>query len=148
MEMPPEDVTKLFFVEPKAKNYTTYYQKKVSVSTTTQQQRARKDFIHQDSASSHTAKSAIKRLKDKKKKFSSDEIDFEIAVLPLDASELTDEDKGDENDENSREITENDVPGSLVVRTCDSFQSEQSFSISTTRNRKRQKDISHLGDKE
>ncbi|GFX23359.1 hypothetical protein TNCV_4936741 [Trichonephila clavipes] len=47
----------------------------------------------------------------------SDEIDFEIALLPTDASELTDEDEWNENDVNSREITENDVPGSLVVKT-------------------------------
>ncbi|GFS68873.1 hypothetical protein TNCV_409471 [Trichonephila clavipes] len=47
----------------------------------------------------------------------SDEIDFEIAVLPSDASEVTEEDEGDENEVNSLEITENDVPGSLDVRT-------------------------------
>ncbi|GFU67549.1 hypothetical protein TNCV_3239961 [Trichonephila clavipes] len=34
----------------------------------------------------------------------SDEIDFEIAVLPPDASELTDEDEGDENEVNTDEI--------------------------------------------
>ncbi|GFY10228.1 uncharacterized protein TNCV_2629071 [Trichonephila clavipes] len=34
--------------------------------------------------------------------------------LPPDVSELTDEDEGNENEVNSREITENDPPGSLV----------------------------------
>ncbi|GFV55448.1 hypothetical protein TNCV_3776351, partial [Trichonephila clavipes] len=66
-------------------------------------------------------------------------------VTTRDVRELTDKDEGDENEVNSCEITENDVPGSLVVRTWNSFQPEQSFSISTTKNRKKIKDTSHLG---
>ncbi|GFV20960.1 transposable element Tc3 transposase [Trichonephila clavipes] len=47
----------------------------------------------------------------------SDEIDVEIAVLPPDANELIDKDEGDENEVNTGEITENDVPRSGKVRT-------------------------------
>ncbi|GFU27343.1 hypothetical protein TNCV_4518981 [Trichonephila clavipes] len=47
----------------------------------------------------------------------SDEIDVEIAVLPPDANELIDKDEGDENEVNTGEITENDVPRSRKVRT-------------------------------
>ncbi|XP_035227192.1 piggyBac transposable element-derived protein 3-like [Stegodyphus dumicola] len=44
----------------------------------------------------------------------SDESEVEIVVLPPDASELTDEDEGDENEVNTGEITVTDVPGSLI----------------------------------
>ncbi|GFW29129.1 uncharacterized protein TNCV_2838691 [Trichonephila clavipes] len=44
----------------------------------------------------------------------SDESNIEIAVLP-DASELTDEDEGDENEINTGVISVKDVPGSLEV---------------------------------
>ncbi|GFW55101.1 hypothetical protein TNCV_2787161 [Trichonephila clavipes] len=47
----------------------------------------------------------------------SDEIGIEIVVLPLDASELYDEDEGDENEVNFHAINESAVPWSLVVRT-------------------------------
>ncbi|GFY03862.1 zinc finger protein [Trichonephila clavipes] len=43
----------------------------------------------------------------------SDESDVEIAVLPPDASELTDEDEGDENEVNTGEIIISDVAGYL-----------------------------------
>ncbi|GFT23493.1 hypothetical protein TNCV_2017321 [Trichonephila clavipes] len=39
----------------------------------------------------------------------------------LDASELTDEDEGDENEVNTGEIIVKDVPGSLEIRRGDSF---------------------------
>ncbi|GFQ77537.1 hypothetical protein TNCT_137071 [Trichonephila clavata] len=54
----------------------------------------------------------------------SDASDVEISVLPLETSKINDEDKGDENEVNIREIIVNDVPGSLGVRIGDSFQSE------------------------
>ncbi|GFU49173.1 hypothetical protein TNCV_2674741 [Trichonephila clavipes] len=74
-----------------------------------------------------------------------DESDFEITVLPPDAIEVTDDDERDKDEVNTVESTENDVSGYLEVRTGDSFMPEQSFSISTTKNRKRLKDISHRG---
>ncbi|GFV88269.1 hypothetical protein TNCV_4543151 [Trichonephila clavipes] len=60
-------------------------------------------------------------------------------------SELTDEDEGDKNEVNTGEISENDVPGYLEVRTTYSFQTEQRFSISTTKKRNKLKNINHLG---
>ncbi|GFW40211.1 hypothetical protein TNCV_5118941 [Trichonephila clavipes] len=71
----------------------------------------------------------------------SDESDVEIAVLPPEARELTDEDEGDENEVNTCEIFINDAHGSLDVRNGDSFQSEPSTSpsVSTTKSRKKAK---------
>ncbi|GFT10908.1 hypothetical protein TNCV_1944981 [Trichonephila clavipes] len=46
----------------------------------------------------------------------SDESDVEIAVLPPDATELTDEDEEDDNEVNTGEIIMNDVPGSLEAK--------------------------------
>ncbi|GFR02738.1 hypothetical protein TNCT_537891 [Trichonephila clavata] len=43
----------------------------------------------------------------------SDQSDVEIAVLPPNASELTDKDQGDENEVNTGESIVKDVPGSL-----------------------------------
>ncbi|GFT04382.1 hypothetical protein TNCV_1929131 [Trichonephila clavipes] len=56
-------------------------------------------------------------------KHDSDEIDVEIVALPPFANELTDGDEG--GDEiNTGKIIVKDVPGSLEVRSGDSFQSE------------------------
>ncbi|GFR20986.1 hypothetical protein TNCT_686371 [Trichonephila clavata] len=60
----------------------------------------------------------------------SDESDIEIAVLPPDVNEITDENKGDQNEINTSEILVNDIPGSLEVRTGDNFQPELSTSSS------------------
>ncbi|XP_035229166.1 piggyBac transposable element-derived protein 3-like [Stegodyphus dumicola] len=64
----------------------------------------------------------------------SDESEVEIAVLPPNASELTDEDEGDANEVNTGEIIVTDVPGSLEFITGDSFRLEPSTSssVSTT----------------
>ncbi|GFU66437.1 hypothetical protein TNCV_3806801 [Trichonephila clavipes] len=58
-----------------------------------------------------------------------------------DASELTDENEGDENEVNNGEIILNDVPGCLEVRTGDSFQPEPSTKsrCSTMKSRKKTK---------
>ncbi|GFW30308.1 hypothetical protein TNCV_3850791 [Trichonephila clavipes] len=79
--------------------------------------------------------------------FDSDESHVEIAVLPPDASELPDEDEGDENEVNANEIIIKNVPGFLEVRSGDSFQPElhKSCSISSTKSRKKLKDINHYG---
>ncbi|GFR24705.1 hypothetical protein TNCT_214851 [Trichonephila clavata] len=76
--------------------------------------------------------------------FDSDASDVEIAVLPLDAREITDEDKRDDNEVNTAKIIVNDVPESVDVRTRDNSQSEPStsYSVSKTENRKKLKDIS------
>ncbi|GFX89180.1 hypothetical protein TNCV_20761 [Trichonephila clavipes] len=58
-----------------------------------------------------------------------DENDIGIAVLP-DASELIDEDEGDENEVNTSKIIVKDIPGSLDVRSGDSFHAEQPTSAS------------------
>ncbi|GFW35363.1 hypothetical protein TNCV_2611621 [Trichonephila clavipes] len=57
----------------------------------------------------------------------------ESVVLP-DASELIDEDEGDENELNTGEIIVKDVPGFFEVRRGDIFQAEPSTSssVSTT----------------
>lgn len=69
----------------------------------------------------------------------SDESDVEIAVLPPDASELTDEDEGDDTEVNTGEIVVNDVPGTLEVRVGDSVETEASTSagVSTTKRRRK-----------
>ncbi|GFV56577.1 hypothetical protein TNCV_1803861 [Trichonephila clavipes] len=76
----------------------------------------------------------------------SDENDVEIDVLLPDASELTDEDEGNENKVNTGEIIVNDVPGCLEVRAGDSFQPKAftSSGCSTTKSRKKLKDTSHF----
>ncbi|XP_035205191.1 piggyBac transposable element-derived protein 3-like [Stegodyphus dumicola] len=51
--------------------------------------------------------------------FDSDESEVEIAVLPPDASELTDEDEGEENEVNTGDIIVTDVPGSLCGKESD-----------------------------
>ncbi|GFW68548.1 retrovirus-related Pol polyprotein from transposon TNT 1-94 [Trichonephila clavipes] len=70
-----------------------------------------------------------------------DESNVEVVVLPPYASELTDEDEGDENEVITGEIIENDVPGGLGARTGDNFQPESSTSSSssTTKSRKKAK---------
>ncbi|GFS74438.1 retrovirus-related Pol polyprotein from transposon 17.6 [Trichonephila clavipes] len=69
------------------------------------------------------------------------------AVLPPDASALTDEDKADKNEVSSGEIIVKDVPRYLRVRSGDRFQPEPSTSssCSTTKSRKKQQDIFHFG---
>ncbi|GFV29056.1 hypothetical protein TNCV_4904291 [Trichonephila clavipes] len=52
------------------------------------------------------------------------------AVLPLDASELTDEDEGNENDVNTGNDTVKDIPRCLEVRTGNGFQPEPPISSS------------------
>ncbi|GFU95683.1 hypothetical protein TNCV_360401 [Trichonephila clavipes] len=59
----------------------------------------------------------------------SDESDIEIAVLPPNASELTDEDEGNENEVNTGEIIVKDVLGSLEVRNGDSVSSQTSHKL-------------------
>ncbi|GFQ77881.1 hypothetical protein TNCT_622031 [Trichonephila clavata] len=75
----------------------------------------------------------------------SDESDVEIVVLPPHASELTEEDIREDNEVNTGEIIVNDIPGSLEVRTADSFHPEPSTSssVSTKKSRKKIKDVSH-----
>ncbi|GFX13250.1 hypothetical protein TNCV_2990141 [Trichonephila clavipes] len=82
----------------------------------------------------------------------SDESDIEIAALPAiiavlpDINERTD-DEGDDNEVNTSAIITKDIPGSLEVRSGDTFQPEPltSSSASTTKNCKKVKDISHYG---
>ncbi|GFV57447.1 hypothetical protein TNCV_1608921 [Trichonephila clavipes] len=76
----------------------------------------------------------------------SDESDIEIGVLP-DASEQTDEDEGDGNKVNAGEIFLKDVPGSLKVRSRDSFQAEPPTALVFRQQRaeKKLKDISYFG---
>ncbi|GFV56852.1 hypothetical protein TNCV_146041 [Trichonephila clavipes] len=75
----------------------------------------------------------------------SDDSDIEIAVIP-DISELTDEER-DDNEVNASEIIIKDAPGSLKIRSGDSFQPEllTNSSVWTTKSRKKLKDICHYG---
>ncbi|GFV66640.1 hypothetical protein TNCV_2594611 [Trichonephila clavipes] len=71
----------------------------------------------------------------------SDESGARIVVLPPDARELTDKDKGHENEVNTSEIIGNNVPWSLEVRTGDIVSSlnHTSSSVSTTKSGKKGK---------
>ncbi|GFQ86052.1 hypothetical protein TNCT_535481 [Trichonephila clavata] len=51
----------------------------------------------------------------------SEESEVEITVLPPEASALTEDNEGDENEVNTDDIIIKDVPGSLEVRSGDSF---------------------------
>ncbi|GFV81482.1 hypothetical protein TNCV_52061 [Trichonephila clavipes] len=69
----------------------------------------------------------------------SDESDVEIAVLPLDASVLTDEDEGDENEINIGEIIIKNVPEPLEVRSGDSSQDGPLTSSNVSKTKRRKK---------
>ncbi|GFY19052.1 hypothetical protein TNCV_3877401 [Trichonephila clavipes] len=57
----------------------------------------------------------------------SDETDFEIAVLPPNVCELTHKDEGEDNEVNSRELTENVFPGTHFRKFGDEYKDKKSY---------------------